>query len=171
MQDSGSIPGWGRSPGENTGSHTLVFLHGEFHRQRSLAGYSLWGHKELEMTEWLTFTFSCYVLRLIFTSAWGKSFRFQRMKQLKFGIRSCDEKKKIFLFFFKIWKNELNRNYWMSIFSYNYLSGWKILLCFFRVIVRDHVNELYKLMIFLHLHLVFKRNNQVDEYHSFLMNA
>ena len=113
--------------------------------------------------DWVTntFTFSSYVLRLIFTSAWGKSFRFPCMKQLKFGIRSCDEKKKkIFLFFFKIWKNELNRNYWISIFSYNYLSGWKILLCFFRVIVRDHVNELYKLMVFLHLHLVFKRNNQ-----------
>ena len=30
---------------------TLVFLSGKFHGQRSLAGYSLWGHKELEMTE------------------------------------------------------------------------------------------------------------------------
>jgi len=27
-----------------------VFLPGEFHGQRSLAGYSPWGHKELEMT-------------------------------------------------------------------------------------------------------------------------
>ena len=31
-----------------------VFLLGEFHGQRSLAGYSPWGHKELEMTEQLT---------------------------------------------------------------------------------------------------------------------
>ena len=31
-----------------------VFLSGEFHRQRSLAGYSPWGRKELDMTEWLT---------------------------------------------------------------------------------------------------------------------
>ena len=28
-----------------------VFLLGEFHEQRSLAGYSPWGHKELDATE------------------------------------------------------------------------------------------------------------------------
>ena len=28
-----------------------VFLPGEFHGQRSLAGYGPWGHKELDMTE------------------------------------------------------------------------------------------------------------------------
>ena len=36
--DSGSTPGWARSPGE-------------FHGQRSLVGYSPWGRKELDMTE------------------------------------------------------------------------------------------------------------------------
>ena len=30
---------------------TPVFLPGEFNGQRSLAGYSLWGHKESDMTE------------------------------------------------------------------------------------------------------------------------
>jgi len=30
---------------------TPVFLSGKFHRQRSLEGYSLWGFKELDMTE------------------------------------------------------------------------------------------------------------------------
>ena len=30
---------------------TLVFLPGEFHEQRSLAGYSPWDHKELDTTE------------------------------------------------------------------------------------------------------------------------
>ena len=30
---------------------TSVFLPGEFHEQRSLAGHSLWGHKESDMTE------------------------------------------------------------------------------------------------------------------------
>ena len=30
---------------------TPVFLPGESRRQRSLAGYSLWCHKELDMTE------------------------------------------------------------------------------------------------------------------------
>ena len=31
---------------------TPVFLPGKFHGQRSLAGYSPWGHKETQMTEW-----------------------------------------------------------------------------------------------------------------------
>ena len=33
---------------------TLVCLTGKFHRQRSLVGYSPWGHKESDTTEWLT---------------------------------------------------------------------------------------------------------------------
>ena len=39
---------------------TPVFLLGEFHEQRSLAGYSPWGHKESDMTEQLT----CIINRL-----------------------------------------------------------------------------------------------------------
>ena len=35
---------------------TPVFLSGEFQGQRSLAGYSLWGCKELDTNEWLTHT-------------------------------------------------------------------------------------------------------------------
>ena len=33
-----------------------AFLPGEFHAQGSLAGYSPWGCKESDMTEWLTFS-------------------------------------------------------------------------------------------------------------------
>ena len=33
---------------------TLIFLHGKLNRQRSLEGYSSWGHKELDTTEQLT---------------------------------------------------------------------------------------------------------------------
>ena len=36
---------------------TPVFLPGEFHGQKSLAGYSLWGCKELHRTERLRFHF------------------------------------------------------------------------------------------------------------------
>ena len=36
------------------GQPTPVFLPGEAHGQRSLRGYSPWGHKELDMTEWLS---------------------------------------------------------------------------------------------------------------------
>ena len=48
----GSIPGLGRPPGEGN-SYIPVFWPGEFHGQRSLAGYSPWGHKESDMTEGL----------------------------------------------------------------------------------------------------------------------
>ena len=48
--DPGLIPGLGRSPGEGNGYPTPVFLPGEFHGQRSLAGYCPWGWKESDMT-------------------------------------------------------------------------------------------------------------------------
>ena len=38
---------------------TPVFLPGEFHGQRSLAGYSPWGHKVSDTTEWLTYSLPC----------------------------------------------------------------------------------------------------------------
>ena len=45
-RDSGSIPRSGRSPGEgNSQLPTLVLLPEEFHRERSLVGYSPWGGK------------------------------------------------------------------------------------------------------------------------------
>ena len=55
--DPGSIPGLGRSPGKGNGNSLLfppVFLPGKSHGQTSLAGYSLWGHKELDTTKQLT---------------------------------------------------------------------------------------------------------------------
>ena len=41
-RDLGSIPELGRFPGEGNGQPTLIFLPGESHGQRSLAGYSPW---------------------------------------------------------------------------------------------------------------------------------
>ena len=46
-----SIPGLGRSPGEGNEKPTPVFLPGEFHGQRILAGYSPWGLKESDRIE------------------------------------------------------------------------------------------------------------------------
>ena len=48
--DQGSIPGSGRTPGRQQ-QPTPVFLPGESHEQKSLAGYSLWGGREMDMTE------------------------------------------------------------------------------------------------------------------------
>ena len=47
----GFDPWVGKIPWRRAWQPTAVFLPGESHRQRSLAGYSPWGHKELDMTE------------------------------------------------------------------------------------------------------------------------
>ena len=47
----GSIPGSRRSPGRGNGNPFTVFLLGKSHGQRSLMGYSPWGHKESDTTE------------------------------------------------------------------------------------------------------------------------
>ena len=52
--DPDSIPGLGRSPGEKKWQPMPVFLPGEAHGQRSLAGYSPQGCKESDRTERLT---------------------------------------------------------------------------------------------------------------------
>ena len=41
----------GEDPGKRAWQPAPVFLPGESHGQRSLVGYSPWGHKELDSTE------------------------------------------------------------------------------------------------------------------------
>ena len=48
--DLGSIPGLGRSPGEGHGNPLQYSCLEKSHGQKSLVGYSPWGHKELDMT-------------------------------------------------------------------------------------------------------------------------
>ena len=48
------IPGLGRSPGEGHGNQLQYSCLENPHGQRSLAGYSPWGHKESDMTEQLS---------------------------------------------------------------------------------------------------------------------
>ena len=55
--DPGSSPGLGRFPWRREWKSTPVFLPGKSHGQRSLVGYSLWGHKESDTTERLHFHF------------------------------------------------------------------------------------------------------------------
>ena len=60
--DLGPIPGLGRSPG---GGHDNPFQYTCLenpHGQRSLVGYSPWGHKELDMTERLR-TAQCFLVQ------------------------------------------------------------------------------------------------------------
>ena len=51
------VPSWvGKIPWRRKWQPTPVLLPGESHGRRSLVGYSPWGRKESDMTEWLHFT-------------------------------------------------------------------------------------------------------------------
>ena len=51
VKDTNLIPKSGRFPGGGDDNPLPVFLPGEIHGQRSLAGYSTWGLKESDTTE------------------------------------------------------------------------------------------------------------------------
>ena len=60
QEDLGSNPWVRKIPWGRKWQSTPVFLPGEFHGQRSLMGYSSWGHKESDTAERLTLSlFSC----------------------------------------------------------------------------------------------------------------
>ena len=52
----GLDPWVGKIPWRRKWQSSAVFLSGKSHGQRSLVGYSPWGHKESDTTEWLTHT-------------------------------------------------------------------------------------------------------------------
>ena len=52
--DPGLSPGFGKIPWRRKWQSIPVLLPGKSHGQRSLVGYSLWGRKELDMTERLS---------------------------------------------------------------------------------------------------------------------
>ena len=62
IRDVDSIPGSGRFPGEGNGYPLLESLRGEFHRWKSLAGYSPFGCNELDTIERLTFSLLFFCL-------------------------------------------------------------------------------------------------------------
>ena len=51
LGDEGSVPGVGKIPWRRAWQSSPVFLPGESHEQRSLAGCSSWSYKELDVTE------------------------------------------------------------------------------------------------------------------------
>ena len=66
--DLDSIPGFRRSPGGGTGNPLQYSCLENPHGQRSLTGYSLWGHKESDTTEQLStiqhVSFQLYLAKL-----------------------------------------------------------------------------------------------------------
>ena len=64
LGDLSLIPWVGKIPQRRAWQPTPVFLPGESHGQRSLAGYSQWDHKESDTTEWIrahtpTYVYMC----------------------------------------------------------------------------------------------------------------
>ena len=51
MRNAGSTPGSGRSPRGGHGNPLCYSCLEKFHKQRSLVGYSPWGHKESNAIE------------------------------------------------------------------------------------------------------------------------
>ena len=51
MRDPGLTPGWGEISWRKKWQSTPIFLPGEFHGQGSMECYSLWDHRESDMTE------------------------------------------------------------------------------------------------------------------------
>ena len=93
--DMGLIPGLGRSPGGGHGSPLQCSCLENSHGQRNLVGYSPWGCKELDMTEWLS-THICQNLALN-TAGANKCFVFfffskwiQRMDESKRSRKKND---------------------------------------------------------------------------------
>ena len=68
--DEGSVPRRRNIPWRRKWQHIPVFLPDKSHGQRSLVGYSPWGHKKSDMTEQLTF--SLFTFKGLNTSRNGK---------------------------------------------------------------------------------------------------
>jgi len=72
---------------------TPVFLMAESHEQRSLAGYSPWGCKELDRTEWL----SMYMLSFRWTAKWFSYTYIRILFQILFHYRLSQDMEYSFL--------------------------------------------------------------------------
>ena len=81
----GFDPWVGKIPWSRKWQAIPVFFLGKFHGQRSLAGCSPWGHKELDMTEHSTaqhkrgHNIENYILQPLFyvDEAWGKKWEWK----------------------------------------------------------------------------------------------
>ena len=69
-------PWVGKIPWRRKWQPTSVFLPGKSHEQRSLAGYSPWGHKESDMTDWSHTQSEAWDVEVIAVLMWmGKPLR------------------------------------------------------------------------------------------------
>ena len=83
-------PRVGKTPWRMEWLPAPVFLPGEFHGQRSLAGYGPWGRKESDTTERLTLSSIRWTF-IDFFFRWIETFRVSHTRPL---VRCCDIKNK-----------------------------------------------------------------------------
>ena len=113
MATQSSIRTW-RIPWRRKWQPTPVFVPGESHGQRSLAGYNPWGHKNLD-TDWVTNTHLSNILNiklLLDTSSCQYFLLFYKSSFHFFGGVLCYAKTCkliIILFFLLPWKNYLRK--------------------------------------------------------------
>ena len=93
--DPGSISGSGRSPGDGNGCPFQYSCLKKFHGQRSLAGYSPWGHKNT--TEWLTLS--------LFTFSNIKKKKLQEQYKLLDPLHTNYLNENILLYFSHLWRD------------------------------------------------------------------
>ena len=87
----GFHPSAGKIPWRREWLPTPVFLPGKFHGQKSLAGYSSWGHKELDMTDkhfHVPFLFSHLLPGLLVVSGNGRVFQVLGCEDTSFSYRT-----------------------------------------------------------------------------------
>ena len=117
----GKIP-WGRE-----WLATPVFLPGEFHEQRRLAGYSPWGHKEWDTTEQLSFLHwlgnldpACRSCRNLDHGVDDKTYPWMKGKMETNTVKGCDTEHIMLLGdcgFDLIWKYCLCRSFIWEIWN------------------------------------------------------
>ena len=83
----GSIPGWGRSPGEKNGSPLYYFCLGN-PKDRRAWWLSPWGPKELDTTEQLTHTHTDNISSIKLILYFQYNFQVRNAKEICFPLSS-----------------------------------------------------------------------------------
>ena len=87
---------------------TPVFLPGESHGQRSLVGYSPWGHKESDMTEVISMHTACTCLSLSHEiQKWTVFWARRHPERFLFSVKTSVG---MWNFFYFNWRNRLDKN-------------------------------------------------------------